>query len=301
MDVFSPQIVNPFGVPVYYRDTVTSTMDEARVLAAGGAEHGTVITADYQSSGRGRSSRAWIMNRGENLSFTVILRYKILEEVPPCLTLKAGLALSFAIEDFAPALRGAVQVKWPNDIMLLQKNGRGRKTAGILTEAVGGTVFLGVGINAAQTAFPPELSDKATSISLTLYGGLDDSVFRRKTAALTERRFILLEAVLSRLCEELELSGREPGTKQGPEQGPDTGWRERLETRLYMKGRRIQFIPGAPAECIAGKESLPKDRLIRGILQGIGENGEIRIIPENEPVTNGGVLPFVTGELLVYE
>ncbi|MDR2471175.1 MAG: hypothetical protein LBD09_03580, partial [Treponema sp.] len=141
----------PFGAPVYHKERVDSTMDEARALAcakaAGGpagaagnpAPHGTVIAADYQSRGRGRNGRPWFMEAEKNLSFTVILRYPNSAAVPSCLTLKAGLALSYAVGDFAPSLRDLARIKWPNDLMLIQKDGAGRKAAGILAEASGGT------------------------------------------------------------------------------------------------------------------------------------------------------------------
>ncbi|MDR1858843.1 MAG: hypothetical protein LBQ69_05185, partial [Treponema sp.] len=116
-------VPNPFNAPVYHEQAVSSTMDVSRVLAQSGKPHGTVITADYQRAGRGRvRGRSWDSSK-DGLYFTILLRYPRAEDIPPALTLRAGLAVALAIEDFAPALAGTVLVKWPNDIML--KVGRG--------------------------------------------------------------------------------------------------------------------------------------------------------------------------------
>jgi BirA family biotin operon repressor/biotin-[acetyl-CoA-carboxylase] ligase len=236
-------------------------MDEGRVLAAKGASHGTVIAAAFQSAGRGRAGRSWNITRGEGLPFTIILRYSSVHALPSCLTLKAGLAASLAIEravadsPVSPAPR--VLVKWPNDIMVVMKNGTGGKIAGILAEASGAVVCLGMGINIAQTAFPPDLSGKASSLALA---------FRR-----TPDAFALLESILAGLYAVLET---------------ESPWRQPLEDRLYMKGRVVRFIDGA-----AGS-----GRVVEGRLRGIGPEGELLIRPEGENEDRR----FITGELDVY-
>ncbi|MDR2477958.1 MAG: biotin--[acetyl-CoA-carboxylase] ligase [Treponema sp.] len=206
-------IQNPFNAPVYHEETVSSTMDIARLLAAQGEKHGAVITADFQEAGRGRvRERPWNMERGNNLPFTILLRYGRIEAIPAAITLRSGLALAHAIEDFVPALSGRVMIKWPNDIMIGSK-----KAAGILAEAEGGNVFTGIGINVAQQEFPPALRDKA--VSLGSAAGI---------AIAPETRFTLLETILARLYRELAASD----------------WRGRLLERLYKKGEQVCFIDG---------------------------------------------------------
>ena len=51
-----------------------STMDHAHLLAAQGAEPGTVVVADVQSAGRGRSGKSWVSEAGAGLWFTLIER-----------------------------------------------------------------------------------------------------------------------------------------------------------------------------------------------------------------------------------
>jgi BirA family biotin operon repressor/biotin-[acetyl-CoA-carboxylase] ligase len=250
------EIINPFDAPVYHEETVTSTMEISRALADAGEPHGTVIVADFQEAGRGRiRERAWQMNRGENLPFTIMLRYPRIEDIPSALTLRVGLAVSLAIEDFAPSLQSSVFVKWPNDIMIGEK-----KTAGILCEAAGGTVHIGVGINVAQKEFPVHLSDKAVSIALAA---------DRDIAPV--ERFSLLEKILARLFEELNA------------QQNAANWKSCLEQRLYKKGEQVVFVEG---EAGSGRET-------RGLLAGIGEGGELLILAEGEKQPRS----FVTGEL----
>jgi BirA family biotin operon repressor/biotin-[acetyl-CoA-carboxylase] ligase len=262
-------ILNPFGPPVFYRETVSSTMDESRRLAGSGSPHGTVIAAGFQERGRGRGqNRVWTMNRGESLPFTLLLRYPSFSAVPPAVTLRAGLAVAEGVEDFAPILRGKVQVKWPNDLMLAGPGGGFGKLAGILAEGDGAAVHIGCGVNVAQTRFPEELEGKAASLATVLSG-----TGGYTPESLAASRFRLLEGILARLYRELEGgAGRED-------------WRARLEQRLFMKGRRVVFMAGAA-------DSPAK---VEGRLLGIGPAGEILIAPEGE-----GPRPFVTGELLVY-
>jgi BirA family biotin operon repressor/biotin-[acetyl-CoA-carboxylase] ligase len=253
-------IHNPFGATVYHADTVDSTMNVSRNLAQQGEPHGTVISADFQEEGRGRvKGRVWETEKGANLAFTILLRFPDIEHIPQALTLRTGLAVSLAIEDFAPVLSGRVKIKWPNDILIapsVQKAQAACKVAGILTEADGGNVHIGMGINVAQKLFPGVLQNKATSICLATGREITN-----------EEHFALLETILMRLHDELE----------------STNWRERIEARQYQKGRQIRFAEG-PAD--SGK-------IVSGLLVGIGQGGELMIDE------GGGVKSFTTGEIIM--
>jgi BirA family biotin operon repressor/biotin-[acetyl-CoA-carboxylase] ligase len=142
--------------------TCGSTNDEAARLAAGGAAHGTVVTADAQDAGRGRLGRAWHSPPGENLYLSCILRPALEPARATAITLAAGLAVADAVE------RAGVQaaLKWPNDVLAA-----GRKLAGILTEmSTRGHevqhIVVGIGVNLGSRSFPPELEGKATSLAL---------------------------------------------------------------------------------------------------------------------------------------
>jgi BirA family transcriptional regulator, biotin operon repressor / biotin---[acetyl-CoA-carboxylase] ligase len=264
----SLRIRNPFNAPVYYEETVSSTMDVSRNLAREnspcgtpyGAPHGTVILTDFQEAGRGRKQdRRWEMERGENLSFTILFRFSGIEDIPPAITLRAGLAVCLAIEDFAPCLQNSCLVKWPNDIMIKPIRGEGyKKAVGILCEADGGNVHLGIGINTAQKEFPSHLRDKATSIALAVDRDISQ-----------DERYALLEKILLCLYNELNAANN---------------WKPRLEQKLYKIDEQVLFIEGAAD---SGKE-------VKGRLAGITESGELLIVPNGETQAR----PFITGELV---
>ena len=250
-------IVNPFGAPVYHEETLASTMDYGRVLAGRGEKHGTVIVADFQEAGRGRLNRPWIVEKGKNLIVTILLRYADIASIPQALPLRTGLAVAIAIGDLIPSLSPRVKVKWPNDIMIGD-----RKASGILIEGDGKNVFAGIGVNVGQRDFPPDLQSKAVSLA-------------NACPDLPENaRFLLLEKILRRLYEEIET---DPFS---------LSWRERLLSRLYKKDEIVTFVPGA-----AGSNTL-----IQGTLAGIGEAGELLIIPGGEDKARA----FINGELRVY-
>lgn len=139
-----------------------STNDEAARLAAAGAEHGTVVVAGAQRSGRGRLGRRWFSPPGESLYLSCVLRPEVAPDALPPVTLAAGIAVAEAVSRAVPAVR----VHWPNDVVVGH-----RKLAGILTEMTtrGGRVesaILGIGLNVNVAGFPADLGRPATSLLL---------------------------------------------------------------------------------------------------------------------------------------
>jgi BirA family biotin operon repressor/biotin-[acetyl-CoA-carboxylase] ligase len=104
--------------------SVTSTQDAARDLPIG-----SVVVADHQTAGRGRSSHAWEAPPGTALLVSFVLPPN------PLLSLAAGVAA-------AEACGRGVRLKWPNDLLL-----DGRKVGGILVEASPARAICGIGIN----------------------------------------------------------------------------------------------------------------------------------------------------------
>jgi BirA family transcriptional regulator, biotin operon repressor / biotin---[acetyl-CoA-carboxylase] ligase len=153
---------------VHYRST-DSTNERARKLATEGAPHGTLVTADQQTAGRGRQGRAWIAAPGSAVLMSVVLR-RGNEALP--------LAGAVAVCEALP-LRALV--KWPNDIWI-----RRRKVAGILVEGrpLEGWAVLGIGLNVSTVDFPPELQDGATSLRREGLTSSNDEVLGRLLASL---------------------------------------------------------------------------------------------------------------------
>ncbi len=152
------------GREIHHFESVTSTQDVARRLAAQGAVEGTVVVAESQTAGRGRRGRDWHSPPGAGLWLSVVLRPDLLPAQVPLLTLAAGVAAARAITEAAGVSPG---LKWPNDLLVDD-----RKVGGILAEMSGQQdgidhVILGVGINvgAGPDLFPPELRDRAVSLA----------------------------------------------------------------------------------------------------------------------------------------
>ncbi|MCW3013814.1 MAG: biotin--[acetyl-CoA-carboxylase] ligase [Solirubrobacterales bacterium] len=150
--------VPALGLPRLHLRRTASTNDRARELAEAGAPHGTLVTADEQSAGRGRQGRAWSAPAGHALLLSVVLR-----DPPSLLPLHAAVAVAETVAGVA--LDAAVGIKWPNDVHL-----DGRKVAGILAEGrpQEGWAVLGIGLNAAVRLgdLPAELHDTAATLGL---------------------------------------------------------------------------------------------------------------------------------------
>jgi BirA family biotin operon repressor/biotin-[acetyl-CoA-carboxylase] ligase len=156
-----------------------STNTEAFRLAEGGADEGTVVTADEQDKGKGRLGRTWSSPPGANLYCSVILRPQIKPFEAPQLTFLSAVAVARAIEQ---AVGLKPEIKWPNDVLI-----GGKKVAGLLNEMSAETdginfVILGIGVNLNMTAdqFPGDLRHPATS----LYIETGAKVGRARFAAL---------------------------------------------------------------------------------------------------------------------
>jgi BirA family biotin operon repressor/biotin-[acetyl-CoA-carboxylase] ligase len=170
-----------FGAPHHHFERTDSTNTRARELAAEGADHGTVVTADEQTAGRGRQGRTWTAPPGKALLYSAIVRP--LDERHLMLPLAVPLAVCAAAEELRPGLECAV--KWPNDVLVDR-----RKLAGILVEArpQDGWAVIGIGLNLtiSPAEFPPDLRETAVSISTASAGSQGGS--RRSLPAVAPAR-----------------------------------------------------------------------------------------------------------------
>jgi BirA family transcriptional regulator, biotin operon repressor / biotin---[acetyl-CoA-carboxylase] ligase len=130
-----------------------STNDDLAALARDGAPEGTWLRAERQTGGKGRQGRAWQSPTG-NLYASTLVRLRTNDPPAPTLALVAAVALQEVVAIYAPA----VQIKWPNDLLL-----DGAKLAGILLEREGDAVILGFGVNLAH--HPHGLERPVTSLA----------------------------------------------------------------------------------------------------------------------------------------
>jgi len=170
-----------------------STNADLLARARQGAPEGLVLVAEEQTAGRGRMGRAWISPPRAALSFSMLLRPATVP-VPRqgWLPLLAGVAV-------VAAVRGAtginVALKWPNDVLVLDRGepsprtpGGPAKLAGILAEATGDAVVVGIGLNVSTG--PDELPPPGP-------GGLPPTSLRIQGSRLLDREPLLTGILLA--------------------------------------------------------------------------------------------------------
>ncbi|MFC6953665.1 biotin--[acetyl-CoA-carboxylase] ligase [Halorubellus litoreus] len=154
---------------VDYHDSVGSTNDRARDLAADGERDVAVVAAE-QTGSRGRLDREWSAPRG-GVWTSVLVR----PDVPPAQVPVFTLAAAVATANAAREAGVDAGIKWPNDVLVPTEDGGTRKLAGVLTEMEGEAdrvSWLVVGIGANVDVDAADLPEGATSVAME--GGVAD-------------------------------------------------------------------------------------------------------------------------------
>lgn len=154
---------NLLGHKVYHFDSIDSTNNMGKKLAAEGAREGTVIIAEEQTIGRGRLGRQWVSPKGTGIWMSIVLRPDIGPTEAPKITQITAAAVTLAIRKLTECEAG---IKWPNDIIIQKK-----KVCGVLTEMSAELnsvnyiiVGMGINVNIDQNDFPTDIRNIATSI-----------------------------------------------------------------------------------------------------------------------------------------
>jgi BirA family biotin operon repressor/biotin-[acetyl-CoA-carboxylase] ligase len=112
-------------VKIYER--LESTNTEAACRANDPSNHGLVILAHEQTSGRGQQGRSWQAPAGKAILMSVLV-------MPPAPLRRPVLLTAWAAVSVCDTIRQATglqaRIKWPNDVLI-----RGRKVCGILIES----------------------------------------------------------------------------------------------------------------------------------------------------------------------
>jgi BirA family biotin operon repressor/biotin-[acetyl-CoA-carboxylase] ligase len=154
------------GSKILHFKKVSSTNTVASRLAKyREVPEGSVVTADFQTGGKGRSGNKWFSEKGRNLLLSIILYPR---HISPGDQFFISMTISLGIIDFIDRYTGGGKIKWPNDIYVGDK-----KIAGILIEnsLMGDKMefsIAGIGININQEVFPPELPE---AVSLRMVTG----------------------------------------------------------------------------------------------------------------------------------
>ena len=228
--------------------------------AGNAAQEGAVLAAEEQTAGRGRMGRSWVSPPRAALTFSLLLKPA---PVPPArrgwLPLLAGAAVANAVRTVAAV---DARLKWPNDVLVGEA-----KLSGILAEAVGDAVIVGVGINVS--AAPPELPQKA----------LPPTSLRALGAASLAREPLLTEILTE--FERWYLAWREAGGD------PDRCGLRAEYTRLSATiGRRLQV-------------EMPGGQLLSGLAVGVDEDGRLVVRVDSESATGEAPeFPVAAGDVV---
>jgi BirA family transcriptional regulator, biotin operon repressor / biotin---[acetyl-CoA-carboxylase] ligase len=234
-----------------------STNADLLARAAAGEPEGAVLVAEQQDAGRGRLGRAWVSPPRAALTFSALLRPAAVPRARlGWLSLLAGVAVAAAVRDVAAV---DARLKWPNDVLVGPA-----KLAGILAEATGDAVVVGIGVNVSTgtAELPPPGPGALPATSLRLEGSpnLDRARLLAGILAGLERRY----RTWSRVLGDTERSGL---------RAEYTG----LSATL---GRRVRV-------------ELPGGRLLDGLAAGVDADG--RLLVSMPPDAD---LPVAAGDIV---
>ena len=275
-------VLRPGGLwhAVEVEDRTGSTNADLLARALAGAPEGLVLAAEEQTAGRGRLGRTWVSPPRAALTFSLLVRPAA---VPLArrgwLSLLAGVAVASAVTSVTGV---PAQLKWPNDVLAsadaspapgasaspapgasaspgpaLSPGPRtsAGKLAGILAEAAGDAVVVGVGLNVSTEPgeLPPAGPGALAATSLRIAGA----------AALA--REPLLAAILAGF-ERWYLAWRRADGDPGR-----CGLRAEYTRWSGTIGRRVRV-------------ELPGGQVLSGLAVGVEEDGRllVRVSPDAE-------------------
>lgn len=123
----------------------------------------TVVTAKYQTRGKGRMTRNWESSNADNILMSLLIK----DFKKRCDINLLSLVASMSVHKFLKKYLDNLYIKWPNDILVNNK-----KICGILLEGKinndSKMVVIGIGININQIVFNNEINDITTSLKKEL-------------------------------------------------------------------------------------------------------------------------------------
>lgn len=164
--IYAPNLLTPLeiasvlhtetlGKKVVYFESTPSTNEEAKKIAREGAEEGTIVVAEEQTTGRGRLTRHFYSPFAKGIWFSVIFRPTFFPMEASKSTLLAAVGVCRGIRRLGLADAG---IKWPNDILY-----HGKKLVGMLCEMSASMekidyIIMGIGINTGmkEKEFPED-------------------------------------------------------------------------------------------------------------------------------------------------
>ncbi len=176
----------------------------ARISSGDAPDEGYWLIADRQTHGRGRQGRSWLDGAGNFMGSTLV---ELRDGDPPASSLSFAAALAvYAATSGVVVSPAALQLKWPNDVLL-----SGAKFCGILLERVGQHAVVGIGVNLAGA---PKLDERATLSLAELGQAPDRDLFSANLASAFEHELKRWrELGLGALLAKWQAAAHRPGTR----------------------------------------------------------------------------------------
>ncbi len=249
---------------ILWYDTIDSTNNAAKRNIKD-IDNLSVLAARYQSDGRGQRGNKWSSADGENLTFSIVLKFSDgkskgdMDNIPPLRAINqfaiseiATLAVSSYLQDNGIDAK----IKWPNDIYVANK-----KISGMLIENIASSDYIlssiiGIGLNLNQSDFPTELLNPVSMKTLT--GKSYDSHKE-------------LERIMSYFCKFLPLLYDEASL---------VGLQEKYVSELYHLGVECEYT-----DC---RTSIT----FKGTIIGISESGLLKV-----QLPDGSLIEFAFKEI----
>ena len=248
-------------------------------------QHGLVVIADMQTTGRGRVGREFVSLRGKNLTFSVVLHPELPLGEIQVLSLLASVAVSRVLEKYLNKIR----LKWPNDVLVCEK-----KICGILLEAITipeqnfPVLVMGIGLNikGCLNDYPEELQDIVTTIESEISRNFK-IVSETETVPDLENETVFQQLLLELECCMEEFSGGSENLRElnNSASGYSALLQEWLQ-RAQAIGRKVHSLRDA-------EEEMAKDTGTVGTIEGLTKEGYLQIRTET-----GHIMTHVSGDIL---
>ena len=282
---------------IMWLGSTDSTNEEAKRIISD-IDNLSVLSALEQTAGRGQRGNQWHSAPGENLLFSIVLKYSkdemlsdALSPVRACDQFVISEAAALAITDFLSGYGISAKIKWPNDIYIGDK-----KICGVLIEnSLRGenlsSSIIGIGLNVNQRNFDVNLPNPT---SMVLETGFEEDI-----KGCLEEFMDIFQACL------LAVTAYGPEHSLSSHQNSLSNLRERYLSHLWRHNTPARYIdlcrqPEQKMQNVQAAQQLQADledvvlgREFTGIIRGLSPIGHLVV----EDIEKGELKEFAFKEI----
>jgi len=247
-------------------------------------EHGLVVIAEMQTSGRGRAGRKFVSLPDKNVTFSVVLHPGLALGEVQVFALLAGIVVARVLENYIDGVR----LKWPNDVLV-----NGKKICGILLETITipqqnfPVLILGIGLNTKGflKEYPQELQKLVTTLEAEIYQNSNVINGTEDQPALEN------ETVFQLLLSELECCFAEFSNNTTANR--EVGYLINARSALLNEWLKRSQAKGRKVRSLNNIEEQTKGSGTVGTIVGLTKEGYLQIRTET-----GEIMTHVSGDIL---